>query len=321
MSAGKIASCFVAVTVACSTPALAGIDFVFQNTNDPGVGFNDTTPFGGSTLGEVRQESFQHALDIWSNVFLNSYAGEQIIVNSAMTDISSLGSGGPSLSTSGHSSLQADTVYPIALASHVAQQDLLPPPVITGDGTHIGVRLDLDRDWYYGADENPGATEIDFITIALHEIGHGLGFIERVQSDGSYPNDRPTIYDRFLVEGEAGGTLLTDMATDAERASTIRSDDLYWAGEAGVAGNGGERPHMYAPSNYVFGTSVAHLDHRTYPGAVMGALYTPGVATHTISDMELGILADIGWTVIPEPSGVVIFTAISLALLRRRPGA
>ncbi|MDP2602930.1 MAG: hypothetical protein Q8S00_10100 [Deltaproteobacteria bacterium] len=34
--------------------------------------------------------------------------------------------------------------------------------------------------WYYGFDGNPPAGTIDFVSVLLHELGHGLGFLTPV---------------------------------------------------------------------------------------------------------------------------------------------
>jgi hypothetical protein len=50
--------------------------------------------------------------------------------------------------------------------------------------------------------------------------------------------------------------------TIPQRADAITSDDLFWNGAAGVAGNGGVRPKLFAPDPFRPGSSVAHLDER-----------------------------------------------------------
>ncbi len=35
---------------------------------------------------------------------------------------------------------------------------------------------DLDRNWYFGSDASPGVGKVDFISVALHELGHLFGF-------------------------------------------------------------------------------------------------------------------------------------------------
>ena len=54
---------------------------------------------------------------------------------------------------------------------------------IAGRDTYAG-RVDLTAsfnsndkvNWYYGTDGNTPSGQFDFVTVVLHELGHGLGF-------------------------------------------------------------------------------------------------------------------------------------------------
>ena len=48
----------------------------------------------------------------------------------------------------------------------VGEQD-----IITSFNSHAAV------DWYFGTDGNTPSRRRDFVSVVLHEIGHGLGFI------------------------------------------------------------------------------------------------------------------------------------------------
>jgi hypothetical protein len=147
--------------------------------------------------------------------------------------------------------------------------------------------------WYYGTDGNPGGN-VDFVSVALHEVGHGMNFLDLINQDGSWSADGlPGIYDRFLETGV--GTDLTTM-TDAQRAAAIISNDLFWSGAEGQAGNDGVRPKIYAPNPYESGSGVSHVDQSQHPAALMTPHYN-GVK-HALIALELGMLADMGWNVI-----------------------
>lgn len=87
-----------------------------------------------------------------------------------------LGTGAPTgyrTNTSG--TIFADTFYPIALANARAGVDLAPDAadmVLTFDGT---------IPWSYDVSASGNA---DFITVALHELGHGLGFVGNIDVTG-----------------------------------------------------------------------------------------------------------------------------------------
>ena len=53
-------------------------------------------------------------------------------------------------------------------------------------------------------------------------------------------------------------------------------------------------------------------------GAFMGTPAAPGVANRQYTSIDLGILADLGWTVIPEPSSMSLLALAVVVLLGRR---
>src|SRR5262249_10841447 len=64
------------------------------------------------------------------------------------------------------------TWYPIALANRIAKKDLTP------GGPHIEANFSsVFSNWYFGTDNSPPDDEYDLMSVILHELGHGLGFI------------------------------------------------------------------------------------------------------------------------------------------------
>jgi hypothetical protein len=64
---------------------------------------------------------------------------------------------------------QSNTWYTVALANQLAGVDLDPTT------TDLSSTLSSDINWYFGTDGNTPADQYDFVTVALHEILHGLG--------------------------------------------------------------------------------------------------------------------------------------------------
>jgi hypothetical protein len=80
-----------------------------------------------------------------------------------------------------------------------------------------------------GLDNNHG-TNVDFMTVLLHELGHGLGFQTFTNgSTGAQLSGFPSVWDDYLLDTTTGKTW-TSM-TDAERlASGINTGNLVWKG-------------------------------------------------------------------------------------------
>jgi hypothetical protein len=77
--------------------------------------------------------------------------------------------------------------------------------------------------WYYGTDGNPPWNQMDLLTVALHEIGHGLNFAGTMEySNGlgawGYSTGYPSIYDTFTENG-AGNKLISYTNPSTGRSS------------------------------------------------------------------------------------------------------
>jgi len=164
----------------------------------PGAGFSDTTPVApvggnsGTTLGAQRLIALQSAADLWGAVLTST---EEIPIGARFDALPCNASGG-TLGLGGSNSAFRDfagapvagTWYPVALANSLTHSDDCPPSsscTMAGfDPNDIDVQFQANigtsgcikgQSFYFGLDGNPGPHQIDFISIALHEIGHGLG--------------------------------------------------------------------------------------------------------------------------------------------------
>jgi hypothetical protein len=139
-------------------------------------GFNDPA------LGEARRTAFEYAMSVWAD---DLQGPALITINATMTP-----RGGTSTSAVLASAAPAqlweeftnapiaNTFYAECLTEIISGSD---PDPSTLD-INIDFNSDVDNstvlgsiDWYYGLDASPG-TDIDFATVAIHELCHGLGF-------------------------------------------------------------------------------------------------------------------------------------------------
>ncbi len=212
------------------------------NINAPGVGFNDPTPAApvggntGTTVGEQRLLAFQHAADIWAAT-LDSSA--EIRVRGAFDPLSCtataavLGSAGPrSVFRDFAGALLPSTWYHVALADKLAATDLVPAD------DHISARFNSNLGqptclagigWYYGFDTNHG-TQINLVTVLLHEFAHGLGFSSTTSvSTGVWLAGFTDAYSSYYFDDTTGK--FRDQMTDTERkASAINPRNVVWTG-------------------------------------------------------------------------------------------
>jgi hypothetical protein len=282
----------LAITI---TESESGIAFAVNYLDAAGEGFFD------SVLRPARQAAFEFAMGIWPVLIDSSYVGEIITIDATMDPLGGspssaiLGQAGSPFINREFGAGLADTWYGDALANHLNGADLNP-----GSAEIVATfNSDVDNstvlggiDWYYGLDEL-GGNDIDFVSVVLHEFGHGLNFFDLIQQNGRwFAQDLPGIYDRLLEIGD--GTDLVDMNNSNRRKATV-SNDLFWSGPNGFAGNSDTRPQLYAPNPLESGSSKSHLDETVHGGELMSPFYSG--PDHTPSDMEFGMLADMGWSV------------------------
>jgi hypothetical protein len=234
-----------------ATLQAGGAKITVINTDAPGVGFNDPTPATpvggntGTTLGQQRLIAFQAAADIWGRL-LDS--GVEIRIQASMSPLSCDASSA-TLASSGPTSIFSDfpvvssgvavpgTWYASALANKMAGKRVStnnPNDIRTTFNSNLGTSNCLSGvGWYLGLDDNHGSN-IDLITVLLHELGHGFGFLTLVDlssgnemSNGTGP--QPDIFERNIVDGTTGK--VWSAMTGLERsASALNGRHVAWNG-------------------------------------------------------------------------------------------
>jgi len=279
----------------------------------PGAGFNDPTPVSpvggnsGTTLGEQRRIAFEQAAAIWaqslrSNVTIEIEAKFEAQPCSPTSGV--LASAGPKdVVRDFPGAPLAETWFPVALGNSLAGTDLKQG---IGD---VRARFNLldnnngcftNRNWYYGLDANPG-TNFDFVSVAVHELAHGLGFLTFVDGGSGQPfMGYDDIY-MFNLENDATGKTYPQMSNGERAAAAVSGANLQWVGETVTAASGllseGVDPdgnvEMYAPSPFQPGSSVSHFSTTHFPDQLLEPSYTAG--NHDVG-LALELMYDLGWS-------------------------
>ncbi|HEX7601037.1 MAG TPA: hypothetical protein VF316_05500, partial [Polyangiaceae bacterium] len=228
---------------------VSAANLVVVVTDGPGVGFNDptpTTPVGGNmgtTLGAQRLIVFQEAARIWggllpSNVSIKINSSFQKLDCDPTTAV--LGSAGTATIFADFANAPvANTWYPKALADKLAGSE------IDSSGNAINARFNSDLGlpapagtsktgcftgfpFYLGLDSNQGSN-VNLLSVVLHEFGHGLGFQSFTNSSGTFQQGVPGIFERNLFDATSGKTW--DQMVDTDRVfSAINTGNLRWNG-------------------------------------------------------------------------------------------
>jgi FG-GAP repeat len=301
----RVAGLLIALVFGCFAPIVEthAATLTIVNQDGPGEGFNDSTPFtpvGGNTamtLGQARRNAFDHAATILAQMLVSTVV---IQVDAQIDPLGPgiLGSAGPNTVHRNFSNaLLANTWYVQALANKLAGQDLDP------NTSDINATFSSDfSNWYYGLDANPPVGKFDFVTVVLHEITHGLGFLPLVDvlTGEKFLGD-DDVYMRWLEHHGASPTDFPSMTNIQRQAASIAEPDLHFVGAnlqvaSGIltAGSTGTHIQMYAPNPVQPGSSISHFTNTIKPDQLM----EPGIASgKAIHDLGLAqpLLQDLGW--------------------------
>ena len=218
------------------SPGSSNIVVVFDDA--PGEGFFAPEPLGGN-----RRNAFTHVADIWSDLLQSSVP----IRVSASFESLECGDGGSVLAQAGPQFIYesfagahvSSVWYPGPLAESLSGENLSVEDDVNPDAADIEVTFNSEIDescagsgtsFHYGLSGTAPSNQLSFVNVALHEMGHGLGFVSFVnESTGANPFGLPDIYSVFALDTTSG--LHWDEMNNAERrASAINTGRLVWDG-------------------------------------------------------------------------------------------
>ena len=314
---------FLAITAltACTVTSASAATLTIVNLDPAGVGLNDPTPATpvggntGTTKGEQAQIVFNRAAEIWGGILdspVEIRVGSSFAALSCTASSGTLGSAGPNTAHRDFANApRSGTWYSQALANSLAGTDLSP----TSDDINMQFNGDLGTtgcletlSWYMGLDSAAPANSISLLAVALHEQGHGLGFLSFVAlSNGAEFNGLPDTYSHNLEDHSTG--LLYPQMTDAQRVTaSTDTGDLHWIGanvvgasgilSAGVDPNG--HVEMYAPNPVQGGSSVSHFSNALTPNELMEPSYT---GPELDPRLAVDLLVDTGWRLFDSTCG------------------
>jgi len=262
----------------------------------------------GREWPEAAVTAFDYAVGIWAE-HLESSVPIRIRANWTALGDRTLGSAGPTLLfTLSGDGVEPNTFYTIAQASAMTGDDL-----VSQNSVDFDIRVNMNCDWsqwYYGLDANPGSSQIDMVTVLLHEIGHGIGFIGSMFGDndtrsadwGLSNPPLPIIYDQFALDGDFKNLIDEEAYINGSsllyQAVTGQLGGVFFDGPESEFSIDNQRVQLYAPNPYQPGSSYSHLDQATF-GQSVNALMRPQLdfqfAVHTPGPLFCAMLNDMGW--------------------------
>lgn len=209
--------------------------------------------------------------------------------------------------------------YPSSLANSLENTELN-----VGEND-MDIYVNSSTNWYFGTDGNPGAGQYDFVTVMLHEMGHGLAFLSLAKDIGgvgsfgevtandilpltaSFPfpdlDGMPSTFAIFMENG--AGESLVDTVLFPNNSTTLGaefvSNDIYFNAPLSFVENGNAPVRLYAPASYASGSSMQHLNEATFPAANSNSLMTPFINAqevhHHPGNLTIAMMEDMGWNV------------------------
>jgi hypothetical protein len=210
--------------------------------------------------------------------------------------------------------------YPSCLANSLDNVELNP-----GEAD-MDIYVNSSTNWYLDTLGNPSAGQYDFVTVMLHEIGHGLAFLSLAKLDvsdfgsfglvssadiapltSSFPfpdlQGHPSTMAVFM-ENNAGQSLIDTTIfpnNSVALGNEFNSTSVYFDGPISNLENGGSRVRLYAPTTYASGSSMQHLNESTFPSSNPNSLMTPFINSqevhHHPGDLTIAMMEDMGWNV------------------------
>ena len=258
-----------------------------------------------NTVPTVARAAVQAAIDVWSENFASTVP---VTVNVSWGRASSYGILAAASAKSNFANFpnapDKTLYYAAALANALAGNDLDP------NNPELEITISSDAPWYYGVDGKCPPKSFDLVSVILHEMGHGLGFISGSYYDeysGYGRVDLPTPFDAYAQLPD--GRRLADMPSPSIETGKALTSPLYWSGENGIKANNGIKPPLFTPSIYEPGSSVSHLDERTFSQVGANSVMTPnldsGEVFHLPGSLLLAMFDDMR---LKPPTGVAYGT-------------
>lgn len=246
-----------------------------------------------NNVPDVAKASIQRAIDIWSenfsskvpvnvNVAWTKAPNSTILASASAKNIFSNFNGAP----------DKTLYYPSALANALAGVDLdigepeLEINVTTGDF------------WYYGLDGKCPSNKYDLVSVILHEMAHGLGFMSGTYYDPATRVGRflqPTAFDAYVQLPD--GRRLVDLPSPSLEIGAALTSTLLWSGANALKANNGVKPLLFTPSVYEQGSSTSHLDEKTFSNTFENSVMTPNLSAgevfHLPGTLLLAIFEDL----------------------------
>ena len=239
-----------------------------------------------NNVPDIAKASIQRAIDTWSENFVSKVPINVNVTWTKASNSSVLASASAKNIFANFNGAPDKTLYyPSALANALAGVDLdIAEP-------ELEVNVSTGDFWYYGLDGNCPANKYDLVSVVLHEMAHGLGFMSGSYYDPATKVGRflqTTAYDAYVQLPD--GRRLVDLPSPSLEIGSALTSTLFWSGTNAVKVNNNIKPLLFTPAIYEQGSSVSHLDEKTFSNTAENAVMTPNLSAGEVFHLPGALL-------------------------------
>lgn len=194
--------------------------------------------------------------------------------------------------------------FPVALAEKLSNQSLNG-----AEDADIIIQISTNQPWYFGTDQLPPAEQFDLVSVLLHEIAHGLGFL----SGATLSGEQVTIFNEgdlvpydLLLTNDPSATPLYRSGASVDLTDLLTNQPVY------LQTHCSEDFHEYKVfTSFPFlpSVSLSHLDTSFFENqkVLMAPYFQPGSAFHEIDAPTRQVLCALGWESKLSEQEVLVF--------------
>ncbi len=264
------------------------LNFVVTYTDRPNRGFYSPTS------GAARRAAFEYALTMWEGWITNTQTGSADNVY-IYASFPSMGWVDGQSNTLGGTSNEY-WVYGGGNALTPAQYKLQTGQLPNHTGADAIIQFNSNAPFYLGTDGKPSSSQIDLVSVVLHEVGHLMGMFDTydpgtaswgtttINNSGSYLSEWDTYLRDYHGVAPTVGTssfnVLTAPAT--------------FVGPLAKAANNGSAVGVYTANPFQNGSSLCHVATGN-DNPLMAYAIGYGQVRHGMWNYEEGVFGDLGW--------------------------
>jgi hypothetical protein len=219
-----------------------------------------------------------------------------------------------------------NTIYPVSLANAIRGKDM------NFNSSEIWIQFNptisggKDFSWYYGIDGKTPTKSWDFVSVAMHEIGHGLLGVDSFSHDyekqitgwgGGLSSSEwvmPNIFDWYFANSSGQRLMDTNVFPNPSQQlfNQFTPGNIHFRGPQTLENNGSQGGTMDTSSKGHMASS-----YKDSPNALMAPSLSNGTARHHPGPIVLGMLADIGWGNIARENTAPVIRQLPMLLLEK----